>query len=256
MCVTINKSNARKHEEHRPTGFMSLPPEVRQEIYELAMTDLPDTFRVPINSLFDEAELSPLTLRPRTLPPVCFLNRQVHAEALSSFFHRTAIAITGKSCGLGLRAFFRKNGLFESVRSVIFEEARLIFFPEAFVALCPGLHNLTLTAHAGALYTFDRDTRRWVGRTGAEIAAYYGYERLLESPQALRYLVIKYEGCRFLSAPIGSLPPLTNGGAIAEPQAVLKDLVAWFEEGFKKRERNVKVEAHVSSYVQQAGSRQ
>jgi len=57
--------------------LMMLPRELRDAIYHLAMKDQPTRYKV-----MAKAGMSELTVSRRTLPPLCFVSKQIHREGM------------------------------------------------------------------------------------------------------------------------------------------------------------------------------
>jgi hypothetical protein len=97
----------------------TLPLEVRDMIYTFTMEDFPTVLLIDDKNF--PTDLYSYTLYPRTLPPVCFVNKQVWTEASLAYVRRTRFTFGGctdAECSFArfLRARYNKGAGLEAIR--------------------------------------------------------------------------------------------------------------------------------------------
>lgn len=113
----------RKNSVEKPTtGFLDLSAEVRELIYEIIFKELKPVFIFEPGMYY-----SPLTFWGKTLPEICFVNRQVHAEALPTWFRCTLFVVSKVDSTAGFENFCTKYDLFKDVRYLKFEQRQWQF---------------------------------------------------------------------------------------------------------------------------------
>ncbi|KAF2794272.1 hypothetical protein K505DRAFT_361262 [Melanomma pulvis-pyrius CBS 109.77] len=177
-----------------PQSFMKFPLEIREMIYESAMTDSPTGLIIKDEKPKD----SPLSFCARFLPAVAFLNHQTFAEATLVYLRRTTITFQENIYGsINLMKLLRHlpiDQIIANIRSLVYS-GRLFQFTrwhgktfikycaydslsmEFFLRRCTALRDLTLVIPAGILVN-KGDTRKL--KTIQEVEETVGLSPLIE----------------------------------------------------------------------------
>jgi len=152
----------------QPQGFMSLPLELREQVYGHLMSDFPtEVF------LYGNDDGPALTYLPKdALPSLAYTNHHMYFEVGIVYIRSTKLIASSRSTRLSHRLFdflnsFPDGRAFKSVRRLEYMNPAPQFadepefpYPERYVASvvmrCPGLQQLTLTFHAFGLMVLNR----------------------------------------------------------------------------------------------------
>lgn len=137
--------------------FLSLPPEVRDLIYEFAMHDLPTRCHiVPWEPLSD------LVVYPQTLPSICFTSKRMHKEGLHAWLRRTRLVVINASdISPYLNHFLIKIGGHQHVRMLSLHDVGTFGVDAngqrlaALVAACPGITRLHMDINTLSFIDLD-----------------------------------------------------------------------------------------------------
>ncbi|KAF2107736.1 hypothetical protein BDV96DRAFT_606284 [Lophiotrema nucula] len=132
--------------------FLDLPRELRDEIYEFAMVDLPTRF-----IFWDGMKLRKTTLYPKALPNLCFTNRQIYKEATIAYIRRTRFVFTGDelpshAAFVQWLSQFPNNEAFAALRQLTYNDGFYRYstesrrsrsnYPDGLISRCSGLQDL------------------------------------------------------------------------------------------------------------------
>ncbi|KAF1943851.1 hypothetical protein EJ02DRAFT_483852 [Clathrospora elynae] len=170
-------------------SFLNLPRELRDKIYNFAMTTLPTRLIITQHS-----KISDSVLYPQALPSIFFTSKQLQRESLPIFLSRTRIVFS-QPCVKQLFAFCsfvsQFPNAFAAIRMLSFHDVLWYgeaefpgeFYPEALVSRCTGLGCLVLETHIRALLRMPMSVREHgVGvlrpYTKEEVGDMWGFEGL------------------------------------------------------------------------------
>jgi hypothetical protein len=205
-----------------PKRFLDLPTEVRELIYADVFRDSQSPF-----ALYSGMRYSPLTFWKTVLPGVCFLNRQIHAEALRTWFRCTVFIVHSESSQvIGFDKFCTKYNMWREVRYLKFGSPRLHYGPLHPVPGMPTTHLLVEKCSALQELTFSIPETvlfypHGAIRPTANLIKDYRFEALLALPCLCKFEII-------CVSKIGHTLHWSTPKALAM-------LVSWFEHEFRIR---------------------
>ncbi|KAF2656469.1 hypothetical protein K491DRAFT_778003 [Lophiostoma macrostomum CBS 122681] len=185
--------------------FFVLPLEIRDQIYEIVMEDLPT--RLSINN---STTINHKVLLPKVLPSICFASKQLHQEVVLAYIRRTRFELhhpTSEMLRL-LRDFlgsFEDNRGFEAIRMLSFYDGSSMAGINEFVKDLPGLRSVILGMEADDFITGDEPSADshdddfsgdFRSITESEIEEYYQLKSFLEvvSTNKVRHMEFSCRG--------------------------------------------------------------